>query len=194
MTAKLEAFAKKIAGIVVPGITVSDINRMDIRVEGSATVHNSGRTQFDWWCVEKDQALMFCTEHTVAVKVRSLEDVAEQLRAGGTTAVAVERAAVKDLEFKRLSNTSSVPPVKRKVMLIWEEIPDKFKLFLVDRDHPMVALMRKSNGLYINGDELPVNHVIFTLMEWVNQEGKEFLTPTPVKGRISEVYGCGFLL
>ena len=59
MTAKLEAFAKKIAGIVIPGITVSDINRMDIRVEGSATVHNSGRTQFDWWCVEKDQALMW---------------------------------------------------------------------------------------------------------------------------------------
>jgi hypothetical protein len=194
MTKKLEAFAKKVEGLGIPCLTLSDITRTELRVEGSATVHNTDQTHFDWWCVETDQGLMFCTEHTLAVKVRCLEDVTAQLNTAMNTAIAVEQAAMKDAEIKRLSSTPNAPPVKIKVLLIWEEIPDKFKLFLVDRDNPMVALMRKSNGLYINGDDLPDNHVIFTLMEWVNQEGQEFLTTTPVKGRISEVYGCGFLL
>jgi hypothetical protein len=59
------------------------------------------------------------------------------------------------------------------LLLVWEEIPYRSKIFLVPTDHEMAASIRASAGCYINLDDLPIEHPVFLVNDWIDSGGAD---------------------
>ncbi len=80
-----------------------------------------------------------------------------------------------------------------KLLLIWEEIPDNVKAYVLDADSPPAKLARQSAGDYINVGDLDEDHAIWALSEAL--DNVESVEPTEVlKGPFAEVVVCGVVL
>lgn len=82
------------------------------------------------------------------------------------------------------------------ILLIWQNIPDNTKFFRVHESSDIGAMALSSSGKYINGDDLPEDHPIFTLSEMIS-ENKLDEIENP-HGTINELFNkiviCGFFL
>lgn len=48
------------------------------------------------------------------------------------------------------------------LLLIFESVPERIDLYVMDADHQQADNARKSNGLMINGDDLDDDHPLIT--------------------------------
>jgi hypothetical protein len=93
--------------------------------------------------------------------------------------------------------TTTKPALTGTLLLVWEEVPDSIKLFILGADSKVGKLALASAGKYINSDDLDDDHPIFELSEVLSQLVKEgsYLTPEkPINGPFDTVVVCGFIL
>ena len=64
------------------------------------------------------------------------------------------------------STVTTVPPTT-VIMLVWEEIPDNVKVYMIPSDHPMANTVIASNGVYINGDAVDDGDPVDLLNKWL---------------------------
>lgn len=86
-----------------------------------------------------------------------------------------------------------------KLLLIWEHIGDSANLYLLDseEDAEAYAWAKASRGLYINSDDIPEDHPIFTLnvfLEDYNDTQYRISLDEWQPVQIDEVVQCGFVL
>lgn len=83
-------------------------------------------------------------------------------------------------------------------LLIWQEVPDDQKLFLLSpqTQGELLALARFSAGKYVNGDDLPEDHPIFTLNMKISagELGDSLNWKEALNGPFGSVIICGFCL
>jgi hypothetical protein len=75
------------------------------------------------------------------------------------------------------STVTTVPP-KTVIMLVWEEIPDNVKVYMIPLDHPMANTVIDSNGVYINGDDEAEGDPVDLLNKWLSAT---YSTKSPFK-------------
>lgn len=87
------------------------------------------------------------------------------------------------------------------VLLIWEEHPEKLFFYLFKKGSEMALLAEAADGYFINGDNIPDDHPVFTLNEKLGEvyEDNVHIIPDIPKEKIanielSNLYHCGFLL
>jgi hypothetical protein len=95
-----------------------------------------------------------------------------------------------------------------KILLIWEEIPERTKLFTInDPTDKQIAMLEEANGKYINIDDANdgMEYLNWALMDkkykdaqapeytsvWADNQTK---TQSPIQGPIDRVYISGFYL
>lgn len=88
---------------------------------------------------------------------------------------------------------------KPKMLLIWDESPEKHTFYELERDSQQAKWARGSMNCYINGDDLDDDHPIHQLCEWLNTpEAKDSEINTEdnksIRGKFSEIVICGFFL
>ena len=82
---------------------------------------------------------------------------------------------------------------KKQILLVWSLVPENTEFYLFDSGSKMAILAQKSNGFFINGDNLGAEHEIFRLNELLG-----IYIPVPINKlqelNIEAVYHAGFLL
>lgn len=64
------------------------------------------------------------------------------------------------------ATVTTVPP-KTVIMLVWEEIPDNVRVYIIPSDHPMANTIIASNGFYINRDAVDDGDPVDLLNKWL---------------------------
>ena len=81
----------------------------------------------------------------------------------------------------------------KQILLVWSLVPKNTEFYLFDSGSEMAILAQKSNGFFINGDNLGAEHEIFRLNELLG-----IYVPVPVSElqglNIEAVYHAGFFL
>lgn len=201
MSAKLTAFAGKIKTMSADRRRLKVVSVSEVRVEGMyradyAQTLSGKSVQLDWWATEQNGKVHLCTEyHEASVVVNSAQQVYDCLDSVvGACKQEANKAFVKETEQEIAKEAMAEPESKaRKTLLIWTEIPDKPRMFVVPQDHAMYAAVQASSNLFINADELAENHHIYSLNEWVDKGGVMFEKKPGFKARISEVVSCGVI-
>ena len=80
-----------------------------------------------------------------------------------------------------------------KVLLLWQNLPDSTDAYVFDTGSELAKLACQSAGLFINSDELPEDHPIFTLSERLEGEDKR-PADSPICGQFVTVIVCGFVM
>jgi hypothetical protein len=82
------------------------------------------------------------------------------------------------------------------LLLVWNEIPEKVRCFLLPLKGEAARLARKSANKYINADELEADAPIFALSEWLaTDEGKLTETQVPIKScSVTQVVVAGYFM
>jgi len=199
MSAKLAAFAGKIKTMRADKRRLKVVSVSEVRVEGMyraeyAQTLAGKLVQLEWWATEQNGKVHLCTEyHDASVVVNSAQQVYDCLDSVvGACKQEANKAFVKEAE-QAIDVVDEPESKARKTLLVWNEIPDKVRLFVVPQDHPMYAAVKASNNLYINSDELAVDHAIYSVNDWVDKGGVMFEKKPGFKARISEVISCGVI-
>lgn len=79
-----------------------------------------------------------------------------------------------------------------KVLLIWDGGDCAPVYYVFDHGTEMADLAIASAGHYINGDDLPDDHAIYTLNEKLTEHESSWCDK-PIKGDFVTVVVCGFL-
>lgn len=85
------------------------------------------------------------------------------------------------------------------ILLIWNEIPENLKIFMIPNDHEMADHIRKSVNTYVNSDSQ--NDHTLAVNDWIESEASAMyrhneveIIRCPPPGVIEEVVVAGFFL
>ncbi len=83
----------------------------------------------------------------------------------------------------------------QRLLLIYELIPEAVGVYAIPENHPQADNIKRADSFYIKGHNLPLEHPIWALSEWLgSQEAEHFKVDSPYKGTIAGIYRCGFFL
>ena len=81
------------------------------------------------------------------------------------------------------------------LLLVWEMVPEDVDCYILDNASEQAQWARESAGKYINYGDIPNDHSIYKLNDWLQaDEAKNCLRDNekPISGPFSEVVVCGF--
>lgn len=82
-----------------------------------------------------------------------------------------------------------------KTLLIWEEVPETTKVFVLDSDSQAADLARQSAGKFINSNDVEEGDPIELLSEWIGANSPTDIgIEAPISGPFDQVIVCGFLM
>lgn len=81
------------------------------------------------------------------------------------------------------------------ILLVWIRLGDNNPSLYLIPSGQVQEWVKQSHNRYINGDDLPGDHALFKLNDWLATEQAKNCKiewATPIEHRISAVYHCGF--
>jgi hypothetical protein len=82
-------------------------------------------------------------------------------------------------------------------LIVYELVPERVQLYLVNKDNPIVKIVEKINNLMQNGDDLTDKQesAFEKWNAWTDtKESKAAQVTTPLKAKIVQVLSLGFFL
>jgi hypothetical protein len=82
-----------------------------------------------------------------------------------------------------------------KLLLIWEEVPEKTTLFVLDSASEQAGWARESAGLFINCSDIAEDHSIEKLSDWLGEqkEVEPLSIEAVAEGPFKQVVVCGIV-
>lgn len=182
-TTKLTFFEKKLTGsALTDNLTITSEHRTVDRLEG---VFTDGDTKFDWWVVENEKGLHACDDvHDDSTLIRSIAEFDALLL-----------DAKKRLHEQKATDDAATPGEEATYMvLVFEQNPEKLDFYKVPSHKKICAVMRGAQGQMINGDDLAEDAPVFKVSEWLQKYGKKYQVTGIVKGHITEIVHCGWIM